>query len=85
MTINRKNIIKNWSIDKNSLFSCYKDFNFRNGYKGGPSSTHLARNRKKLVKIVLNGKTVWYHFFDKLNKTLYIESNSDDLVLYSDQ
>ncbi len=84
MTINRKNIIKNWNIDKNSLFSCYKDFLFQKWYKSF-SATNKARNRKKLVKIVLNGKTVWYHFFDKLNKTLYIESNSDDLVLYSDQ
>jgi len=84
MTVNKKEIIKNWKINKSSLFSCLKDFKFKKWYKSVRASDQ-ARNRKKLIKIVLNWKIVWYHFFDKLNKTLYIESQSDDLILYSDQ
>jgi hypothetical protein len=81
----KKIIIRNWKVIKEWIYTWYKDFLFRNWYKQNTNTSYKARNRKKLIKIILNWKKIGYHFMTGKNKTLFINSNDENLEIYSDQ
>lgn len=44
------------------------------------------RNTTKIIKVFMNGKSVWYVKLDKKNRNLYIETKNknEDIILFTD-
>lgn len=81
----KKTIIYKWRVIKKNLYSWIKDYLFQIDSKHN-STAFNARVRKKLVKIVLNWRNIWFHLMDKKNRTLFIDTEwkDENITIYTD-
>lgn len=68
---------------KARFFDCLKKFLLEKKYKN-IISVHRKRNSVKIVKVFINWKNKGYLELDKLNRNIYIETNSDEVLLSTD-